>query len=436
MLDIEFPIQPRSGRDLKRVFDFYNPFNSNTTLKQQTDRVTIIGANSNHPNEIQTDGIMRAAAESESLIIVQYSLNSCLDTGVGGKNMKLKIPRLTQIRPTAIGAAQNRFFMAKYASLYGVDFAFMSLDHFTAPNLEKVDLEHKIGSSDWNIARARIEDAANVLASVGEWNIKNEFKDQYASYMVSPEYQSYRKDFLAAVEFGKPALAMIDTGNLPIVLNFATTREIIEAVRRDLNNPDVMIEAEISATGQGGDDKPYTYWGHLTREERVEERALTGTFVEYTGAEAIAYIIGMKHAAKAGESHEPDEAKLLNIQQHLCFSNPGRYIPFVQHGGTGSSRIINGVVAKYNVNTQLLGEMAKIEKAWAEQNRDGIVNRDKKAIGNGRFFDMADAVRGSMVKYFDDSNSTGRSHELREKFGERGPNLSNVYNGTQAEGKE
>jgi len=358
--------------------------------------------------------------------MVQYSYSANAQEGGDPGKLKLDIPRFTDIRPHGFGSWMGNLLLHKYASMYGTDMLFMSLDHFTSPELDKVNpsLEGKLGSHDYEVAKAKIAHAAKslapILGKVAE--IDEKTLNAYIGYMLSPEYQSYRADFLAAVRFGNPAWAMIDTGALPTVLNFATSRDLAGAVRNELHNKDVMIEAELSATGQSGEEGAYKYWKTINAPEQETERRLVTLFVKYTGADAIAYEIGMEHAAKSGEAHEPDEEKLRDIQLTL-YKETSRHIPFAQHGGTGSSRIIRGLVGKYNVNTAYLHAGAMAELARCEKMGPDIRGRVKKAIGTDRMLAEIAAVRAVAEDYLHQTDTFGMSPELRKVLGVQAPAL-------------
>ncbi|MBU0627991.1 MAG: hypothetical protein KKC75_02285 [Nanoarchaeota archaeon] len=134
--------------------------------------------------------------------MVQYSYSANAQEGGDPGKLKLDIPRFTDIRPHGFGSWMGNLLLHKYASMYGTDMLFMSLDHFTSPELDKVNpsLEGKLGSHDYEVAKAKIAHAAKslapILGKVAE--IDEKTLNAYIGYMLSPEYQSYRADFLAA----------------------------------------------------------------------------------------------------------------------------------------------------------------------------------------------------------------------------------------------
>lgn len=453
----EFPIKPRTGSDLRKIYTSFLPFNPDSSIKPESKLLTMLASNSNMPNNLQTNAFAQASAVAPgSPQMIQYSYTSTSMDGADAKKTKLPIPRFTEIRPAGLGAWLGNLYLHIYASMYGADMLFMTLDHFTSPKIDpEIDkktgklklpevkatensdaveafLKGKEDSLEYRLALTRIANASKLLKPIEKDAVLDRAElRKYIAYMLSPEYQSYRADFLAAVRFGNPAWAMIDTGALPIVLNFATSRDITNAVRTELNNKDVMLEAEISATGQSGGGEVYKYWiedptgkgNVMTEEERKVARAATLLFEKYVEADAIAYDIGMEHAAKSGEIHEPDEPKLKELQW-LLYQQMNRHIPFAQHGGTGSSRIVKGLVAKYNVNTQYLYEGANAELQRCKKLGSDIEKRVKDAVGTERFIEEIAAVRKCCLDYLKATGTLGLSPKFREILSVQAPALT------------
>ena len=82
--------------------------------------------------------------------------------------------------------------------------------------------------------------------------------------------------FRALVEEMRPAWAMIDTEELPPVLNFAVTKEFCDLMTS--LGSDAILEAEYGATGQSGDDTGY---------RRLSGEELEGLAHEVAGLSAI-----------------------------------------------------------------------------------------------------------------------------------------------------
>ncbi len=447
VMPIEFPLGPRSGSELRRIYQKIFPFEEKGKLKPGDSLITLLASNSNYPNTIQTEAFMQASALGEgSPQIIQYSYSSTgMEGGDQGK-MKLDFDRVSDINPFGLGAWIANVLLHKYASIYGADMVFMSLDHFTSPKCDKKDipvledrasfLKDKEGTPDYELARTQLINASRVLRPIiGDGaELSDDQLKTYIAYMLSPQYRAYRNDFISAVRYGRPAWAMMDTGNLPVVLNFATSRDLASRIRSGLNNLDVMIEAEIAATGQSGEELRYTYWRDLSEDERAGEIALVLAFVGYVGADAISYEIGMEHAAKAGVAHEPDKEKLMDIQWAL-YERTGRHIPFAQHGGTGSSEILRGLVGKYNINTAYLHTGTTADASWVKEHQEGIKNRVKSAVGTGRDLYRVARVRETCLGYLEKTNSLNMAPLFREILGTKKPSLG-TYEGIKLESTE
>ncbi len=106
----------------------------------------------------------------------------------------------------------------------------------------------------------------------------------------------------------------------------------------------------------------------------------TTAFVDYTGAEGVAYDIGMKHAAKSAEKHRTDEHK-LEVVQRTIIEQTGVYAAYAQHGGTGAADVPRGLIGKTNLNTCFLvaGSQARFE--YFDANADAVRAGDKKICG-------------------------------------------------------
>jgi fructose/tagatose bisphosphate aldolase len=367
-----------TGRELRTIFDAMCPFDEDLNLKPEDERVTLLAANSN--NWWQTRAfVMLSALGEQSPIIVQFSHNS--NTKIGGRPGKIFTPEGLGYRGNAAlyGAKANIDWIASEAEAFGADLVAVSLDHFAVPEFDR-DKDYKqracpTGASD-KVAQAWafIEDA-ELTDQVEE--MTPELACKYEAYLSSEEYQAFVADFMGTVDIMEPAWGMIDTEGIPAVLDFAITRDIADAVRMGLGNKDMMLEAELGATGQSGDQIEYK---KLNAEELERFAALTASFVQYTGAEGLAYDVGMKHAARADETHPIDEDKLEAVQRSII-EQTGIYAPFAQHGGTGSAGVANGLVGKTNINTAFLvaGSQARHEHFAADP--DGVKGGEKGICG-------------------------------------------------------
>lgn len=366
------------GRELRRIFDALCPFDENLNLKPEDERITLLAANSN--NWWQTRAfVMLSAIGDQSPIIVQFSHNS--NTKVGGLTGKVFTPEGLGYRGNAAlyGAKANIDWIAGEAQVFGADLVAVSLDHFAVP---KFDPDKKYAQRACPTGAAgKIEQAWSFIEDAGLTGEVEDFDAElackYQAYLSSEEYQAFVSDFMGTVEIMEPAWGMIDTEGIPAVLDFAITRDITEAVRVGLGNTDMMLEAELGATGKSGDEVEYEA---MTGAELDAFAELAAAFIDYTGAEGIAYDIGMKHAAKAGETHEIDEHKLETVQRRII-ERTGIYVPFAQHGGTGSAGVAKGLIGKTNINTAFLvaGSQARYEHFNADP--DKVAGGDKSVCG-------------------------------------------------------
>ncbi len=366
------------GRELRTIFDSFCPFDEDLSLKPEDERITLLAANSNNWWETRAF-VMLSALGDQSPIIVQFSHNS--NTKIGGLTGKVFTPEGLGYRGNAAlyGARANIDWITSEAEAFGADLVAVSLDHFALPEFEE-DKQYKQRACPTGAA-GKVEAAWSFIEAAG---LADEVEDltpdlarKYQAYLSSDEYIEFVSDFMGTVEIMNPAWGMIDTEGIPPVLDFVITRDIADAVRMGLGNMGMMLEAELGATGQSGDEVAYE---ELRGGELDAFAELAAAFIDYTGAEGIAYDIGMKHAAKAGETHEIDVVKLETVQRRII-ERTGVYVPFAQHGGTGSAGVAKGLIGKQNVNTAFLvaGSQARYEHfdAQAEKVRGG----DKKVCG-------------------------------------------------------
>lgn len=406
----------RNGDELRRVFEAINPFDRDGNLKPESEQRALLASNVNFPVTMQAKAFAQAAAVGGgSPHIIQVSYTVCKMAGNQHKGMKLPedIRRTTFTRPVAIGALRSRQMIEDQVEDYGCQAVFLSLDHFTSPGLSKTGYSYDRGIGlPKRVAEAFIDEAIEVMRpSYGkEIDINSATRKTYLDYMTSDLYGDYRLDFIGAVKLAEPTYAMIDTGALPPILNFATSRDIVWAVRNVLENHDVMIEAEFSATGQTGDEEAYE---KLTGAEleRLSDKLVA--FVKFSNAEGIAYEIGMQHAAAKGQKHEPDVERLEVVQKAL-WKATGRHIPFAQHGGTGAARLVRGLVAKNNINTQYLVDAANWFGDHYDKNSAGIRAGEKKYCGTGIFLGMLGAQRDRCIEKIKETNTFGWAPTLCE----------------------
>jgi len=340
-----------NGRELQKVFRYFCPFYDDGRLKPEEERGTILAANSNNFDESRAF-VQLAAEGDQSPLIVQFSLNANRKIG-GDPSGVFTPPGIAYHGDSAVrGARANAFWMQELVDTYGADLVAISLDHFTVPDFVP-GREYEPAEASREAYRKRAEDAAEFLAQKGfqeEADLIGTQMEAYLDHLTSKEYQQFRYHFLKTVEMMNPAWGMIDTEEIPPALNFVITKDIVDGVRKELNNAEMILEAELGATGQSGDESGYA----AMRGEDLERFArLVASFISYTGGEGLAYDVGMKHAARMGELHEPDTHKLEVVQRTVMLES-GVYAPFAQHGGTGTATMPRGLIGKTNVNTAML----------------------------------------------------------------------------------
>jgi fructose/tagatose bisphosphate aldolase len=383
-----------TGRQLKACFKTFCPFEHDGTLKAEEERVTILASNLNPPADLEGRSFAMAAAQGEqSPMIIQISYNSMNLSG--GKENQLKPPAGVTRQPlpyTASDGAELQVEVLKHlVSQYGAKYVAISLDHFNVPKFNEESLSHqplKKGLMS-ELAEARIKDAIDYMEPIfGKVKLEEKMLRAYVNFLTSPDYLEFKRDFVNVVVAVTPAWGMIDTEKLPPVLDFVVTREISDAIKKELGNQDIALEAEFGATGQSGEELGYTKLKGKALEAFADQVV---AFIKYTGAEGIAYPIGMAHAAKIAEKHEPDVVRLETVQRKL-FLETGDYIPFAQHGGTGAARVVRGLVGKDNINTNYLVVGANAFADHYEANAKGFRAGDKKACGTVIYNLMVQAV--------------------------------------------
>ncbi len=431
-----------TGRQLKKIFDHYRPFDGEGRVLPPERRVTLLAANANLPLEVQARAFALAAGLGrQSPILVQVSYNGLRMAGSDPSAFRVAgDPRREEPSALLEGAMIARELVARYAEHYGAELVAFSLDHFRVPKFSAPGEEPPRGGGartgsgpaegsrpdygdppgygsilEYRLARERLVHALEAMAPVfgPETEEAERNLESYVAYLCSNAYRRFRLDFLSVVAEICPAWGMIDTEHLPPALNFAVTRDIAGAVREELGNQDMIIEAEFGATGTSG--RPLDYRPLRGEELRGFARRVAA-FLKYTGAEGISYPIGMAHAARLGERHQPDEERLVEVQGTIL-RECGRYVPFAQHGGTGAAALARGLVAKNNVNTRFLVEMAQVLADHVEEHREGIRLGDKGACGVGVYARMVERVARVAVEKLEEAGSYQRGPEVKELLG-------------------
>jgi len=415
----------RTSRELRAVMEAFYPFNDDGELLPLEERCTLLASNANFTLPTQLRGFTQASAAFDgSPQIIQISYTAADQTGSNPKKLAPieGVERSTETRPAAVGAQRAAIMLDWYTDDYQADLMWMSLDHFTSPDfeLEAYSSPQGCGGIYEPVARTLLEEA---IEKMGTDVSKEEFQ-AYLNYLTGDVFGEYARDFFGAVSLSNAAWAMVDTGDTPQPVNLASTKWMVDTVRSGLDMEEVIIEAEFSATGSSGEEEHYAYWqgpdvpeGAPTMTDEEQERFLNRitTFVEITDADAIAYEVGSKHAAKAGEKFKIDVNKLKATQVALKKAM-GRTIAYAGHGGTGfrwEDQLI-GPVFKRNINTQHLyaGTMSQLK--WVDQYREGIQNRVKKAIGRGRKGAEVEAAAESAIGLLKECHTWQRGPEFRE----------------------
>jgi len=414
----------RTSRELRAVFEATYPFDDKGELLPLEKRVTLLASNANFDLPVQMRGfVMASAAFDGSPQIVQVSYTAADQTGSHPKKLPPieGVERSTETRPAAVGAQRAAEMLRWYTEDYQADLIWMSLDHFTSPKfgVEAYSEPHGSGGMYGPVARALLDDAIESL----RLEVSKEEYQAYVNYLTSEEFGEYARDFFGAVALSGASWVMVDTGDTPAAVNLASTKWLVETVRTGLDLPEVVVEAEFSATGSSGEDEVYTYWpgdgspeGAPTMSDEEQEDFLHRicTFVQKTDADAIAYEAGSKHAAKAGEAFAIDIEKLKAVQPALR-KVMGRVIPYAGHGGTGFKWEPNliGPVFKRNINTQHLyaGTMSQLK--WIDKYREQILNREKNAIGRGRKIAEVTAAAESAIELLKQCQSWQKGPEFR-----------------------
>jgi len=406
-----------TGRQLKACFRTFCPFESDGTLKPEEERVTILASNLNPPVDLEGRAFVMAAAQGEqSPMIIQISYNSM--NLAGGKETHFKPPegvtRQPMPYPATDGAKLQVEVLEHLVNQYGAKYVGVSLDHFNVPKFDEAKFSSMPKKKDLRseLAEARIRDAVDFMKPVfGAMKLEDKTLNAYVNYLSSPAYLEFKRDFVNVVAAVNPAWGMIDTEKLPPVLDFVVTREISDAIKKELGNEDIILEAEFGATGKSGEELGYKQLRGKELEAFAEQVVC---FIKYTGAEGIAYPIGMAHAAKIGEKHEPDIVRLETVQRKL-FLETGDYIPFAQHGGTGAARIAYGLVGKDNINTRYLVVGANAFADHYEANAEAVRAGAKKACGTVIYNLMVNAVYEETIRKLKETRSY-----------QKGPALSSI----------
>ncbi|MEW6524002.1 MAG: class II fructose-bisphosphate aldolase [Bacillota bacterium] len=395
------------GSALRELFNELSPFDHQLGLRPDAQLRTVLAANANLPLEVQARGFLAAAAEGyQSPLIIQLSYNALRVFGSGG-GLSGAPDRRSRAQVLVDGALMAKSVLNALVGHYRCRLVALSLDHFRVPPFPAHG--NRPDRTRHALARAFLEDAAGYMQDeAGLEPPSREEMEAFAAYLCSGDYLAFLEEFAGVVSSIRPAWGMIDTERLPPVLDCAVTREITGAVRQVLGNQDMMVEAEYGATGTAGEPLEYR---RLAGPDLDRFAAQVAAFVDYTGADAIAYPIGMVHAAPTGERHEPDRERLATVQKAIL-GRTGRYVPFAQHGGTGAAGLARGLVGKNNVNTGFLVAGANAVAAYAAKNLDGIRRGDKAAAGVALYLTAIEATRLETIRRLQEAGTWQAGKDL------------------------
>ncbi len=386
-------VETVTGAQLRSMFDRLNPFAPDLSLKSPDQRRSLLAVNGNYPLEIELAGFYHAATlDGGSPLIVQIS-----GAGLETIGRALRSKSDSPVADLRLGARMARDICRGYASIYKPGFVALGLDHFAVPDMSEALFADDKGDRpeapcpSGDEVRRRLTDALEAGESYGIQHPSQEDTAAYEAYLCSQEYRQALAGFMAVIEEMRPAWAMIDTGEIPVGLNFAITREVVEMMRKA--GSDAIIEAEYGATGQAGAEDSYR---PLKGAELARFAKQVAGFVRYTGASGISYPIGMEHAAPTAVKHEPDVTRLEVVQREIA-RTVGRYVPFAQHGGTGAKEVARGLVGKNNVNTYFLVTAAQSIAMHVAKYREGIAQGRKSASGTGMYTSASRAVMDATV---------------------------------------
>lgn len=393
-----------NGTQLYDMFEAYNPFGPDLALKPMEERRTILAANANFPFGLEIAGFVSAAAqEGGSPIIIQFSGNALARAG-RGIAAGSEVPYLEALRQ---GAKMGLAITGSYIDTYNAPFVAIALDHFAIPDVGKTSADDACyeEASPYVVNR---DSAVSMLEKALEFSSaygvpapgKDEF-EAWVEYLSSAAYANAVAGFMVCLEELNPAWAMIDTEEMPPVLNYAVTRHVCDLVKE--RGFDAVLEAEYGSTGQAGSSEEYV---SLQDEElHAFARQIAG-YIKYTGARGISYPIGMEHAAPLDRRHEPDTQRLETVQREII-KEAGYYAPFAQHGGTGAKELAKGLVAKNNINTHFLVTIAQNLLGHFMENKEPVEQGKKSACGSDIYIAAAKAVSDAAVEKMKEGGTYG-----------------------------
>lgn len=431
---------PVKGNELYSLFQDFSPFDPAFTVKPKDERKTILAANANFPFELQVPAFIGAASlEGGSPLIIQFSGNALAVAGRGigtaGRTGLSHRPHgeLPDIGALRYGARLAMTVSNTYIARYSPPFVALALDHFAVPSVKRaIQVQSYKREEDSGVSpelfdaasETGFQEAEKYLVSRKEalsilnhaWAFASMYKvpapgqddlNTWAEYLSSFAYAGAVAGFMACLEEMNPAWAMIDTEEMPPILNYAVTRQICDLVKE--RGFDTVLEAEYGSTGQAGGEEGYL---RLHGDELCGFARQVAGFVKYTGARGISYPIGMEHAAPSGQKHEPDLERLKAVQREII-REVGYYVPFAQHGGTGAKKLARGLVAKNNINTHFLVAMAQNLLGHFAVSKRTVEQGEKAACGSDIYVSASEAVSAAAVEKLIETGTYGWFRDKR-----------------------
>ncbi len=414
---------PVKGNELYGLFQDFNPFDSNLRLKPRDERRTILAANANFPFGLQIPAFMKAvSSDGGSPVMIQFSGGALAVAGRGiGPALSTTGQPQEQSRSFSyIEALRNGAKLAvavckTYIDTYNPPFVALALDHFAVPDPQgagvSLEISQEPSENRSKEVQAYLVSRKDAVAMLNQaWDFASRYRvpepgpddfEGWLRYLTSFAYAQAVAGFIACLEEMSPAWAMLDTEEMPPVLNYAVTRQVCDLVKeRGFNT---MIEAEYGSTGQAGKSEGYV---KLYGDELHGFARQVAGFVKYTGARGISYPIGMEHAAPSGEKHEPDVERLEAVQREII-KESGYYAPFAQHGGTGAKQLARGLVAKNNINTYFLVTMAQHLLGHFSVNQESVRQGKKAACSSNIYISASESVSTAVVGKLKEAGTYG-----------------------------
>ena len=210
-----------TGRQLKKCFGIFCPFEKDGTLKPEDNQVTILASNLNPPIDLAGRSFVMAAAQGEqSPMIIQIHYNAMNLSGGAVSQFKPPEGVVRRTFPyTAVdGVKMTVEVLEHLVNQYGTKYVAISLDHFNVPNFDPNIYSNQTLTRclENEMAQTRIKDALEVMEpTFGKAQIDERTMRVYVAYLSGPAYSEFKRDFLNVVAAISPAWGMIDTEKLP-----------------------------------------------------------------------------------------------------------------------------------------------------------------------------------------------------------------------------